>query len=65
VNIAARLEALAEPGSICLSGKVYDEVRSKGGHAFEDMGNVVLKNIANPVRAFKISANAMPPSGDI
>jgi TolB-like protein/class 3 adenylate cyclase/Tfp pilus assembly protein PilF len=65
VNIAARLEALAEPGGICLSGKVYDEIRSKGDYAFEDMGHVALKNIANPVRAFKISASAMPPGGDI
>jgi adenylate cyclase len=65
VNIAARLEALAEPGGICLSGKMYNEVRSKGGHAFEDMGDVVLKNIANPVRVFKVSASAVPPGADI
>jgi adenylate cyclase len=50
VNIAARLEALAEPGGICLSGKMHNEVRSKSGYAFEDMGDVELKNIANPVR---------------
>ena len=65
VNIAARLEALAEPGGICLSGKMYNEVRSKGGHAFEDMGDVALKNIAHPVRVFKVSTSAEPPGADI
>ena len=50
VNIAARLEALAEPGGICVSAKVHDEVRGKVDHVFEDMGEVELKNIAKPVR---------------
>ena len=55
VNIAARLEALAEPGGICVSAKVRDELRGKGDHVFEDMGEVELKNIANPVRVFRIA----------
>jgi TolB-like protein/Tfp pilus assembly protein PilF len=60
VNVAARLEALAEPGGICVSAKVRDELRGKGSHAFEDIGEVELKNIANPVRVFKIANSAAP-----
>ncbi len=63
VNIAARLEALADPGGICLSGKVHDEVKSKLGVAFEDLGRQRVKNIPEPVRAFKVrldSARAQP-----
>jgi adenylate cyclase len=51
VNIAARLEALAEPGGICVSGIVHDQVRDKLDLAFEDMGNQQVKNIARPVHA--------------
>jgi TolB-like protein len=53
LNIAARLEVLAEPGGICVSGKVMEEVRGKTGMAFEDMGEHVLKNITAPVRTFR------------
>ena len=60
VNIAARLEALAEPGGVCISAKVHDEMRGKGDHAFEDMGEVELKNIANPVRVFRVADGAVP-----
>ncbi|MEE4239072.1 MAG: adenylate/guanylate cyclase domain-containing protein, partial [Anderseniella sp.] len=45
VNVAARLEAIADPGSICLSGNVYDEVRGKLDLAVEDMGAQTVKNI--------------------
>ncbi|MBL8907815.1 MAG: adenylate/guanylate cyclase domain-containing protein, partial [Rhizobiales bacterium] len=45
VNIAARLESLAEPGGICVSGKVHEEVRGKTDAAFDDMGEQQLKNI--------------------
>ncbi len=62
VNIAARLEALAQPGSICVSAKVRDELRGKSQHVFEDMGEVQLKNIANPVRAFRIVDGGSPAS---
>jgi adenylate cyclase len=54
VNIAARIEALAEPGGICVSGKVHDEVRRKLDLAFEDLGEQELKNIPGPVRVFRI-----------
>jgi adenylate cyclase len=54
VNIAARLEALAEPGSICVSSIVHDQVRDKLDLAFEDMGNQQVKNIARPVHAWRL-----------
>jgi adenylate cyclase len=53
VNIAARLEALAEAGGICVSGKVYEEVRGKLELEFEDLGEHELKNIAGRVRVFR------------
>ena len=49
VNIAARLEALAKPGGICVSGVVHDQVRDKLDLVFEDMGEQQVKNIARPV----------------
>ena len=55
VNIAARLEGLAEPGGVCVSGKVYDEVRSKLDLGFEDLGERALKNIARPVRVWRVA----------
>jgi adenylate cyclase len=54
VNVAARLEALAEPGGICVSRVVRDQVRDKLSISFEDMGEQQVKNIARPVRAFRI-----------
>jgi TolB-like protein len=54
VNLAARLEGLAEPGGVCVSRVVRDEVRDKLDIAFEDMGEHQVKNIARPVRAFRI-----------
>jgi len=54
VNIAARLEALAGPGSICISGKLHEEVKFKVEAQFEDLGEQQLKNIAQPVRAFAV-----------
>jgi len=59
VNIAARLEALAEPGSICISRVVRDQIRDKLPYAFEDMGEQSVKNIARPVRAYAMSAHAV------
>lgn len=58
VNIAARLEALAEPGGICVSAKVHDEVKGKLALDFEDIGLQSLKNISAPVRAFKVGPAA-------
>jgi adenylate cyclase len=54
VNIAARLEALAEPGGICVSGAAHDQVRDKLDIAFEDMGEQQVKNIVRPVRVFRV-----------
>jgi adenylate cyclase len=54
VNVAARLEALAEPGGICVSRVVRDQVRDKLGFAFEDMGEQQVKNIARPIRVHRI-----------
>lgn len=62
VNLAARLEALAEPGGICVSAKVRDELRGKSSQVLEDMGEVELKNIANPVRVFRIVHGLGPAS---
>src|SRR5438046_5409498 len=54
VNVAARLEALAEPGGICVSRVVRDQVCDKLAISFEDMGEQQGKNIARPVRAYRI-----------
>ena len=54
VNIAARLEALAEPGGIYISAKVYEEVRGKYAARFEDIGEQVIKNIARPIRTYRL-----------
>jgi TolB-like protein len=54
VNVAARLEALAEPGSICVSRVVRDQVRDKLDVAFHDLGDHSVKNITRPVRVFRV-----------
>lgn len=56
VNIAARLEGLSEPGGICISGKVHDEIRGKLDFTAADLGDVTLKNISRPVRAYSVAA---------
>ncbi|UWU75489.1 adenylate/guanylate cyclase domain-containing protein [Bradyrhizobium huanghuaihaiense] len=56
VNVAARLEGLAEANGICVSRVVHDQVRDKLGLGFEDLGERQLKNIARPVRVFRIAA---------
>ena len=61
VNIAARLEGLAEPGGVCISAKVHDEVRGKIEAAFGDLGEHQLKNIAAPVRAFAAKPGGAAP----
>jgi TolB-like protein len=68
VNVAARLEGLAEPGGICVSARVQEDAAGKLDLAFEDMGEQALKNIARPVRAFRAvtaagSASARASSG--
>jgi adenylate cyclase len=59
VNVAARLEALAEPGGICISGTVWDHVRDKLPYSFEDLGEQSVKNIARPVRVYAMDAKAV------
>jgi TolB-like protein/class 3 adenylate cyclase/Flp pilus assembly protein TadD len=54
VNIAARLEGIAEPGGICISSSVYEQVRGKVAVEFTDLGEQSLKNIARPVRAYTV-----------
>ena len=54
VNVAARLEGLAEPGGICVSRAVRDQVRDKLDFSFEDMGDREVKNIARPIRVHRI-----------
>ena len=54
VNIAARLENIAEPGGICMSDDAYRQIRGKVDTAFEDMGSQTLKNIAEPMRAWRM-----------
>jgi class 3 adenylate cyclase len=63
VNVAARLEALAEPGGICVSRVVRDQVRDKLDAVFEDMGEQQVKNIARPVRAYRVRASALTHLG--
>jgi len=55
VNIAARLEALAEPGGICLSAAAHEQVRDRLDIAFDDLGEQQVKNIARPVRVFRVT----------
>ena len=57
VNVAARLEALAEPGGICVSGRVQEDVHGRINVAFEDTGERHLKNIAHPVRVYRVRLN--------
>src|SRR4030095_10196531 len=54
VNIAARLESLAEAGGICISGTVYDQIETKLALSYEYLGEQTVKNIAKPVRVWRI-----------
>jgi TolB-like protein/Flp pilus assembly protein TadD len=58
VNVAARLEGIAEPGGICISSSAYDQVRDKVLVDFTDLGEQTLKNIARPIRAYAVSLSA-------
>ena len=58
VNVAARLEGLAEPGGICVSARVQEDAAGRLDLAFEDMGDQQLKNITRPVRAYRVIASA-------
>jgi len=60
VNIAARLESLAQPGGICVSRGVRDHIRNKMAVSFEDLGEQRVKNIARPIRVFQLRVNDNP-----
>jgi adenylate cyclase len=60
VNVAARLEALAEPGGICVSGVVRDHIGTKLGLGFVDLGPQQVKNITQPIRAYHVRSDASP-----
>jgi TolB-like protein/class 3 adenylate cyclase/Flp pilus assembly protein TadD len=59
VNVAARLEALADPGGICISRMVHDQIRDKLPYPFEDLGEQSVKNIAQPVRVYALRSEAV------
>jgi adenylate cyclase len=62
VNIAARLEGIAEPSGVCISDDAQRQIRGKVDIAFEDMGLQTLKNIAEPMRAWRMELNGIPSS---
>src|SRR5215831_14753743 len=59
INVAARLESIAEPGGICISSKVYEEIRGKVQLGYEDIGEQQLKNITYPVRVYRVRTNLL------
>src|SRR6516164_3020909 len=59
VNVAARLEAVAEPGGICISRMVRDQIRGKLPYPFEDRGEQSVKNIEHPVRVYALRPEAI------
>ena len=63
VNIAARLEALAEPGDICVSGDVYNQVRNRIDADFRDMGEKEIKHVSQPIRVYAIGVSERRVSG--
>jgi TolB-like protein/class 3 adenylate cyclase len=65
VNIAARLESIADPGGICISSAAYEQVRDKIDVEFLDRGEQSLKNIARPVRAYSIEAVDRPSKSNV
>jgi hypothetical protein len=62
VNIAARMEALAEGGGVCISSTIYDAVEGKLSFGFDFLGEQQVKNIAKPVRVYRVRAEPRPPS---
>ena len=61
INIAARLEGIAEPGGIVLSGAAYEQARDRVKEPFVDLGETTLKNIARPVRVYALKSSAATP----
>ena len=62
INVAARLEGIAEPGGICISSKVYEEITGRIDLTFQDIGEQHLKNILRPVRAYRIRVDGIAPA---
>jgi adenylate cyclase len=62
VNVAARLEALAEPGGICASRTVFNHVKGKIEVGFEDLGAQKIKNIPEPIRVYRVATERLPPA---
>ncbi len=62
VNVAARLESIAEPGGICVSSSIYDQITGKLNLGFADMGQQSLKNIGRPVRTYMVSRDGAAPA---
>jgi adenylate cyclase len=60
VNIAVRLEGIAEPGGVCISDDTYRQIRDRVDTAFDDKGETALKNIARPVRVFALAGAKQP-----
>jgi adenylate cyclase len=58
VNVAARLESLAEPGGICISASVHEQIQSLQGLGFEDLGDQIVKNLSRPVRSFALRSTS-------
>ena len=63
VNIAARMEGLAEAGGLCLSGTAYDQVEGKLPFGYDFLGEHTVKNIARPVRVYRLRLGPRPPDG--
>src|SRR4029077_1525314 len=61
VNVAARLESLADPGGICISGTVHEQLRNKLALGYVDSGEQTVKNIAHPVRVWGVLRDGSPP----
>src|SRR5712671_4256676 len=61
VNVAARLESLAEPGGICVSDTVHEQVRDKLALSYEDRGEQTVKNIARPVHVWRVLLDGATP----
>ena len=64
VNLAARLESMAEGGGICISGAVYDQVKNRVDYGYEDIGEHFVKNFTDPIRMYKILCSP-GKSGDL
>lgn len=60
VNVAARLETMAESGGICISSSVYDQITGKLDLGFHDIGEQTLKNISRPIRVYRVSGASLP-----